>query len=75
MLGRTIKMLSPEHQEQKYSDEELEEIMDMHATRDMFSARELREAIRENPLLMGGLILTFGLLMGVALCSGRRKPR
>lgn len=75
MLGRTIKMPSPEHQEQKYSDEELEEIMDMHATRDMFSARELREAIRENPLLMGGLILTFGLLMGVALCSGRRKPR
>jgi hypothetical protein len=75
LLGRTIKMPSPEHQEQKYSDEELEEIMDMHATRDMFSARELREAIRENPLLMGGLILTFGLLMGVALCSGRRKPR
>jgi len=63
----------PERQEQKYSDEELEEIMDMHASRDVFSSRELREAIRESPLLMGGLIFTFGLLMGVALCSGRRK--
>jgi hypothetical protein len=68
-------MASPEHREQKYSDEELEEIMDMHASHDMFSSRELREAIRENPLLMGGLIFTFGVLMGVALRSGRRKPQ
>ena len=58
---------------EKYSDEELEEIMDMHAPTDMISVRELREAIVENPLLMAGLAFAFGLLVGVALSPKRKK--
>ncbi len=58
--------------ERKFSDEELEEIMDMRAPKDQFSIREIRAAIRENPLLAVGLIFTFGLLVGVSLSSGRR---
>ena len=60
-------------QKEKYSDEELEELIDMHAANDVFSAKQLRETIRENPLLMGGLIFTFGLLLGVALSSRRGR--
>lgn len=63
----------PEPQEEKYSDEELEEIMDMHAPNEVLSTRELREAIRENPLLMSGLIFAFGLLVGVALSPRHRR--
>lgn len=70
-----ITMPSAENKDEKYSDEELEEIMDMHAPNDMISVRELREAIRENPLLMSGLIFAFGILVGAALSSGHRKSR
>lgn len=58
---------------ERYSDEELEEIMDMHAVKDMISVREMREAIRENPLLMAGLVFAFGFLAGIALSPRRRK--
>jgi hypothetical protein len=58
---------------EKYSDEELEEIMDMHAT-DQVSMRQLRATIQENPLLVTGLVFAFGLLMGLSMCP-RRKSR
>jgi hypothetical protein len=58
---------------EKYSDEELEEIMDMHAT-DQVSMRQIRATIRENPLLVTGLVFAFGLLMGLSMCP-RRKSR
>lgn len=67
--------MPPSEQKEKYSDEELEEIIDMHASNDVFSARQLRETIRENPLVMSGLIFTFGLLVGVALSSRRGRSR
>jgi hypothetical protein len=54
--------------QEKYSDEELEEIIDMHAS-DQVSMRQVRATIQENPLLVTGLIFTFGLLLGIALCS------
>lgn len=66
-------MQKAEQTSEKYSDEELEEIMDMHAARDMISAKEIRETIRENPLLMTGLVFAFGLLAGIALSPKRRK--
>jgi len=58
---------------EKYSDEELEEIMDMHAT-DQVSMRQIRATIQENPLLVTGLVFAFGLLMGLSMCP-RRKSR
>ncbi len=58
---------------EKYSDEELEEIMDMHATGQV-SVRQIRATIQENPLLVTGLVFAFGLLMGLSMCP-RRKSR
>jgi hypothetical protein len=58
--------------QEKYSDEELEEIMDMHAS-DQVSVRQVRAAIQENPLLVTGLVFTFGLLLGIAFCSRAKR--
>jgi len=74
-LRGMIAMPSSEQKSEKYSDEELEEIMDMHAPNDVISVKEVREAIRDNPLLMTGLVFAFGLLVGVALSPGHRKSR
>ena len=57
--------------QERYSDEELEEIIDMHAS-DQVSMRQVRSTIQENPLLVTGLVFTFGLLLGIALCSRSR---
>ncbi len=57
----------------EFADEELEDILSMHRTRDQVSVAEIRELIRENPLLVAGLVFTFGLLLGVSLRSGKRK--
>lgn len=57
---------------EKYSDEELEEIIDMHAS-DQISVRQIRAIIRDNPLLVTGLVFAFGLLLGVS--ASRRKSR
>ena len=66
-------MLAAEEKSENFSDEELEEIMDMQAPRGKITVSELREAIRQNPLLMAGLVFTLGVLLGVSLSSGRRK--
>ena len=56
-----------------FSDEEVEEIMDKHAPKGQVSAAEFRQMIRENPLLVTGLVFAFGLLLGVSLRSGHRR--
>lgn len=65
----------PETKEDKesFSDEELEEIMDMRAPKGQVSVAELRQMIRDNPLLVTGLVFTFGLLLGVSLRSHRKR--
>jgi hypothetical protein len=66
-------MLAAEEKSENFSDEELEEIMDMQAPRGKITVSELRETIRQNPLLMAGLVFTLGVLLGVSLSSRRRK--
>ena len=60
-------------QKKEFRDEELEEIMFTHGSKDRITVAEVREMIRENPLLVAGLVFTFGLLVGVSLSSGRKK--
>jgi uncharacterized protein YejL (UPF0352 family) len=60
-------------QTEDYSDEEVEEIIDMHAPKDLFSVKELRAAIQDNPLLVTGLVFTFGLLLGLSFGKHRRR--
>jgi len=65
--------LQAKEEEDGFSDEELEEIMDRHAPVGQISMSELRQMIRENPLLVAGLVFTLGLLLGVSFRSNRRK--
>ena len=66
-------MAKAQDQKKEFPDEEIEEIMFTHGSKDQISAAEVREMIRENPLLVAGLVFTFGLLLGVSLSSGRKK--
>ena len=65
--------MQAKEEEDGFSDEELEEIMDRHAPVGQISMSELRQMIRENPLLVAGLVFTLGLLLGVSFRSNRRK--
>ncbi len=66
-------MATPRPKKDEFSDEELEEIMDMKAPKEL--VRELEATIKESPLLVMGLVFAFGLLVGVSLGSGRRRSR
>jgi len=68
-----MAMSARNKQKENFSDEELEEIMDMHAPKGQMSVAELRQAIRDNPLLFAGLVFAFGLLLGVSVRGGRRR--
>jgi hypothetical protein len=56
-----------------FSDEDVENILDMRASKDLL--REFRKAAQESPLLVTGLAFAFGLLVGVSLCNGKRRSR
>jgi hypothetical protein len=56
-----------------YSDDEVEEIIDMRAPDNKFSMREIRATIQDNPLLVTGLLFSFGLLVGFAFGKRRRS--
>ena len=60
-------------EEKEFSDEELEEIIDMQAPKELI--REFESLVRESPLVMTGLAFAFGILIGVGLASGRRRSR
>lgn len=70
LIGAVIAMAEPNKPKKRISDEEVEEILDMQAPKDI--VRELRAAIKEEPLLMAGLIFTLGILVGVSLSPRRR---
>jgi len=57
----------------EYSDEEVEDILDMKAPKDLL--REFRKAAQDSPLLVTGLAFAFGLLVGVSLCNGNKRSR
>jgi hypothetical protein len=64
-------MSSAETDEKEFSDEELEEIIDMKAPTGLI--REFEAALKERPLLVTGLVFAFGILIGASLSSGRRR--
>lgn len=64
-------MSKPTQKKADYSDEEVEDILDMKAPKDLL--REFRKAAQDSPLLVTGLAFAFGLLVGVSLCSGNRR--
>jgi len=60
-------------EEKDFSDDELEEIIDMKAPKELVD--EFQSLVKESPLLMTGLAFAFGVLVGVGLASGRRRSR
>lgn len=66
-------MSATQEKKEKFSDEELEEIMDMQVPKGQVSVADMRQVIRDNPLLVAGLVFAFGLLLGVSLRSNRRR--
>jgi hypothetical protein len=73
LISELGTMASTEEGKADFSDEELEEIIDMHAPKGQISVSDLRKAIRENPLLVTGLVFAFALLLGISLRSRRKK--
>jgi ElaB/YqjD/DUF883 family membrane-anchored ribosome-binding protein len=65
-------MASLESEEKEYSDEELEEIIDMKAPTQLI--KEFESMVRERPMLVTGLVFAFGILVGAGL-SRRRRSR
>lgn len=72
-ISAMIPMSARSKEKESFSDEELEEIIDMQAPKGQMSAAELRQVIRDNPLLVAGLVFTVGLLLGVSLRRGRKR--
>jgi hypothetical protein len=66
-------MSAVDEDKEDFSDEEVEEIMDMHEPRGQISVAEMRKTVRENPLLVTGLVFAFGLLLGISLRSRKEK--
>jgi ElaB/YqjD/DUF883 family membrane-anchored ribosome-binding protein len=60
-------------EEKDFSDDELEEIIDMKAPKELVD--EFQSLVKESPLLMTGLAFAFGVLIGAGLASGRRRSR
>ena len=56
-----------------YSDDEIEQILGIGASETGFVLKGIRETIKESPLLTTGLVLAFGILVGVSL--GRASKR
>jgi len=66
------RMATLETEEKEFSDEELEEIIDMKAPKEL--VKQFESLVKERPLLVTGLVFAFGLLLGSGL-SHRRRSR
>jgi ElaB/YqjD/DUF883 family membrane-anchored ribosome-binding protein len=66
-------MAASEAEEKEFTDEELEEIIDMKAPKQLI--KEFESLVRERPLLVTGLVFAFGILLGASLSSRRRRSR
>lgn len=56
-----------------YSDDEIEEILGMGPSQVNVLLDQIRDSIRENPLLVTGLVFALGVLVGASL--GRTRER
>ena len=71
-LSVTVAM-AREAKERDYSDDEIEQILGMGGPESKLALKEIRDTIRENPLLVAALIFAVGILVGASLSRGRRR--
>ena len=65
--------MANEAKERDYSDDEIEQILGMGGPETRLMLKEMRDTIRENPLLVAALIFAMGILVGASLSRGHRK--
>jgi hypothetical protein len=68
-----IVIMARKSGEGNYSEDEIEQILGMEAPEVKFALKEIRKTIKEDPLLVAGLVFAFGMLLGVSLARGHRK--
>jgi hypothetical protein len=68
-----IVIMARKSGEGNYSEDEIEQILGMEAPEVKFALKEIRKTIKEDPLLVAGLVFAFGMLLGVSLSRGHRK--
>jgi hypothetical protein len=56
-----------------YSDDEIEEILELSAPETKLVLKEIQETIVDSPLLALGLAFTLGVLVGLGLSHARRR--
>ena len=65
--------MADEVKERNYSYDEIEQILGTGGPETKLALKEMREVIRENPLLVATLIFAVGILVGASLSRGRRR--
>jgi hypothetical protein len=62
-----------EGKERNYSDDEIEQILGMGGPETKLALKEMRDTIRENPLIVAALIFAVGVLVGASLSRGHKR--
>ena len=65
--------MAPDGKERNYSDDEIEQILGKGGPETKLALKEIREIVRENPLLVATLVFAFGILVGAGLSRVQRK--
>jgi hypothetical protein len=65
--------MAHEAKERDYSDDEIEEILGMGGPEAKLVLKQMRDTIRDNPLLVAALIFAMGILVGASVRRGHRK--
>jgi len=65
--------MAPDAKECKYSDDEIEQILGMGGPETKLALKEIRQIVRENPLLVAALVFAFGILVGAGLSRVHRE--
>jgi len=65
--------MAPEAKEHDYSDDEIEQIFGMGGAESKAALKEIRETMRENPLLVAALVFAVGILVGASISRGHKR--
>ncbi len=71
-LSVTLDM-AREAKESDYSDDEIEQIFGMGGAETKVVLKEIRETMRENPLLVAALVFALGILVGASISHGHKR--
>ena len=65
--------MASEEKERDYSDDEIEEILGMGGPEAKLVLKQMRDIMRDNPLLVAALIFAMGIVVGASVRRGHRK--